>query len=57
MTAYFIFRYRPQAQPLPGAILLPALAIGLAAAAFLCLYIPVVKGRKVRENAGSKVGT
>jgi hypothetical protein len=48
MNFYFILRYRPVTQPLPNQILLPALAIGLAATAFLFLYIPVFKGRANR---------
>jgi len=45
MDFYFILRYCPTTELLEPVVLLPALAIGLAATAFLFLYIPVVKGR------------
>jgi hypothetical protein len=50
MDFYFILRYRPVSQPLGLPVFLPALAIGLAAAAFLSFYIPVVKGRARRTK-------
>ena len=46
MNFYFIVRYRPATEPLMARILVPALAIGLAAAAFLSFFIPLVKGRQ-----------
>lgn len=46
MNFYFALRYTP-AVPAP-AILVPALAIGLAAAAFLAFFIPLAKGRTRR---------
>ena len=45
MNAYFIVRYRPASEAIAPGVLWPALAIGLAAAAFLAFYIPLVKGR------------
>jgi Protein of unknown function with HXXEE motif len=51
MDLYFILRYRPTSQPLTHLVLLPALAIGLVAAALLFFYIPVVKGRGMRTKA------
>jgi hypothetical protein len=51
MNFYFIVRYRPPNQALPMQEAAPALAIGLAAAAFLSFYIPVVKGRAMRRSS------
>ena len=51
MNFYFIVRYRPPDQPLSMHEWAPALAIGLAAAAFLSFFIPVVKGRAMRRGA------
>jgi len=48
MQFYFILRYRPASEPLSRAVVLPALAIGLAATAFLFLYMPIIKGRRRR---------
>ncbi len=48
MNFYFIVRYRPISDTLSRSEVVPALAIGLLAGAFLCFYIPLVKGR---ENA------
>ena len=45
MNLYFVLRYRPEAPPLGAGVVIPALAIGLGFTAFLCLYIPLVKGR------------
>jgi uncharacterized protein with HXXEE motif len=45
MNLYFVLRYRPEAPPLGSGVVIPALAIGLGFTAFLCLYIPLVKGR------------
>jgi hypothetical protein len=52
MNFYFIVRYRPADEPLAAGILWPAIAIGLAAAAFLAFYIPLIKGRESRKNKG-----
>lgn len=49
MNLYFVVRYR--SEPLPRQIVFPALAIGLAAATFLSLFIPLVKGRAKRNNS------
>jgi hypothetical protein len=49
MNFYFIVRYRPPDQSLTMHHIAPALAIGLAAAAFLSFYIPLVKGRAPRR--------
>ncbi len=57
MNCYFILRYRPATEPLSTHILAPALAIGLAATAFLFLYIPVFKGRARRGKALAVGGT
>jgi hypothetical protein len=51
MNFYFIVRYRPPDQTLLMPQWAPALAIGLAAAAFLSFFIPVVKGRAMRRNS------
>lgn len=51
MNFYFILRYRPASEPLTHLVLLPALIIGLVAAAFLFFFIPVVKGRGARTKA------
>ena len=51
MNFYFIVRYRPPDQPLSTSEVMAALAIGLAAAAFLSFYIPVVKGRAMRSRS------
>jgi hypothetical protein len=50
MNFYFIVRYRPADEPVPTNILWPAIAIGLAAAAFLAFYIPLIKGRELRKK-------
>jgi hypothetical protein len=51
MDSYFIVRYRP-ADAITAGTLWPAALIGLLAAAFLSLYIPLVKGRKRRARFG-----
>jgi Protein of unknown function with HXXEE motif len=50
LNVYFIVRYRPTGQELPPGIARSALAIGLCAAIFLFLYIPIVKGRTARSR-------
>jgi Protein of unknown function with HXXEE motif len=45
MDFYFIVRYRPLSDALTQPQVAAALAIGLLAGAFLCFYIPLVKGR------------
>lgn len=50
MNAYFIVRYRPASEELPLGVLLPAAVIGLAAAAFLSFYIPLVKGGVLKRG-------
>jgi len=52
MDSYFIVRYRP-ADAITAETFWPAALIGLLAAAFLCFYIPLVKGRKM-WNSRSK---
>jgi hypothetical protein len=48
---YFVCRYRPASPPLTTQVLWPALAIGLAATAFLFFYFPLAKGRAMRAKA------
>lgn len=50
MNFYFILRYRPPDQQLTTHEVVSALAIGMAAAAFLSFYIPIVKGREIRSK-------
>ena len=45
MNLYFVLRYRPEVPPLDTSVVIPALVIGLGFTAFLCLYIPLIKGR------------
>jgi len=45
MNFYFILRYHQAAETPSHSEQLVALAIGLLASAFLCFYIPLVKGR------------
>jgi hypothetical protein len=45
MNLYFVLRYRPEVPPLGTSVVIPALVIGLGFTTFLCLYIPLVKGR------------
>lgn len=50
MNFYFIVRYRPADPPITQETLLAAAIIGLAATAFLFLYIPVAKGRVLKSS-------
>jgi len=45
MQSYFILLCRPKNQPLDLRAIWPGILLGLLAAAFLTLYIPLVKGR------------
>jgi hypothetical protein len=53
MDSYFIVRYRPSDEPIAFDTLWPALLIGLLFATFLAFYIPLVKGRKMRQKYGT----
>jgi hypothetical protein len=46
IQSYFIAFGRPSEQTLDLRMIWPGLILGLAAAAFLCFYFPMVKGRK-----------
>jgi len=46
MNSYFILRYRPITQDIPGVVWDLAIVIGLFFAVFLAFYIPLVKGRR-----------
>ena len=50
MQSYFIVFARPEGSQLNLRTLWPGLAIGLIAGAFLCFYIPLVKGRGRRRS-------
>jgi hypothetical protein len=50
MDSYFIVRYRPVEETIAPRTLWSAVFVGLLAAAFLALYIPLVKGATMRAQ-------
>jgi hypothetical protein len=50
MDSYFIVRYRPP-DAITAAAFRPAALIGLLFAAFLFFYIPLIKGRNMRDGS------
>ena len=50
MNAYFIIRYRPASEPLAPGQIGAACVIGLLFAAFLALYIPLVRGNSRKRR-------
>jgi hypothetical protein len=53
MDSYFIVRYRPVAEPIAPSTFWLAMVIGLLFVAFLFLYFPLVKGKKMRKKVGA----
>ena len=49
MILYFVVRYHPPGEAIPSLIRIAAVVLGGAFTAFLVLYFPVVKGRKMRR--------
>jgi hypothetical protein len=49
MNFYFVVRYHPADEPILSGVWIPALLIGGAFTAFLVLYFPFVKGRRMRR--------
>jgi hypothetical protein len=50
MNFYFVVRYHPADEAITTSIWIPALVIGGAFTAFLVLYFPFVKGRRMRRS-------
>jgi hypothetical protein len=50
MNFYFVVRYHPPEDRIPSNIWIPALLIGGAFTAFLVLYFPLAKGRRMRRS-------
>jgi hypothetical protein len=50
MDSYFIVRYRPVGEPIGGRTFWIAALIGLLAAAFLAVSIPLIKGNEAQRK-------
>ena len=57
LQSYFILFSRPSADELDFGSIWPGLILGLAAAAFLTLYIPLVQGHPKRRRASERRAT